>query len=151
MNELREKLAELAHEQWSGWMRYLFDNGVFNSDGTWTMPAQAVERWGRQMRTPYSELSEDERNSDRNEADKMLAVIETAPPHKFLDAADLEHWANLYCFEILDEWECLGDLVVERVGFWDWLSNEYPDELNEFEYWFKHEKDSEKLLFESST
>lgn len=78
MNELREKLAGLAHEQWSGWMRYLFDNGIFNNDGTWTMPAWAVERWGRQMRTPYSELSEDERNSDRNEADKMLAVIETA-------------------------------------------------------------------------
>ena len=71
-----------------------------------------------------------------------------ARPHKFLDAASLEHWANANAFDILDEWECSD--CVELVDFWDWLSNEYPDELNEFEYWFKHEKDSEKQLFESS-
>lgn len=72
---LREKLAKLAHDQWSGWMKYLFSKGVFNSDGTWTMPLWAVERWQRQMKTPYSELSETEKESDRAEADKFLRVI----------------------------------------------------------------------------
>lgn len=72
---LSEKLAELAHSQWSGWMKYLFSKGTFNADGTWTMPAWAVERWKRQMETPFSELSESEQNSDRAEADKFLAVI----------------------------------------------------------------------------
>ncbi|GAG20006.1 unnamed protein product [marine sediment metagenome] len=74
-NGLREKLAELAHSQWSGWMRYLFDKGTFNDDGTWTMPDWAVVRWKQQMETPYSELSESEQDSDRSEADKFLAVI----------------------------------------------------------------------------
>ncbi len=72
---MREELAELAHDQWSGWMQYLFSKGTFNNDGTWTMPAWAVDRWKKQMETSYSELSESEQESDRNEADKFLGVI----------------------------------------------------------------------------
>lgn len=73
---LREKLAMLVHEvQWSGWMKYLFSKGIFNKDGTWTMPAWAVKRWTRQMETPYSQLSDDEQENDRIEVDKFLAVI----------------------------------------------------------------------------
>lgn len=75
MNLLRELLAKLAHEQWSGWMRYLFEKGVFNKDGTWTMPKWAVERWFRQMKTPFSELSDEEQDSDRKEADKFISVF----------------------------------------------------------------------------
>lgn len=74
--ELREKLAQLAHSQWSGWMEYLFSKGTFNDDGTWTMPAWAVERWKRQMITPYADLPEPEQESDRKEADKFLEVID---------------------------------------------------------------------------
>ena len=72
---LREKIAQLAHEQWSGWMDYLFSKGVFNPDGTWTMPVEFVERWQRQARTPYAELSSPEQDSNRKEADKFLAVL----------------------------------------------------------------------------
>ena len=73
---VREQLADLCHEQWSGWMKYLFSKGTFNEDGSWTMPAWAVERWQRQIATCYFNLSEDEKESDRVEADKFLALIE---------------------------------------------------------------------------
>jgi hypothetical protein len=73
--ELREKLAYIAHEQWAGWMKYLFSKGSFNEDGTWTMPQWAVKRWQRQMITPFAKLSEKEKESDRIEADKFLEVI----------------------------------------------------------------------------
>lgn len=75
MNSKREILAELAHAQWSGWMEYLFSKGVLNEDGTWTMPAWAVERWKRQTETPYADLSFDEKESDRKEADKFLLAL----------------------------------------------------------------------------
>ncbi len=74
--EDREALAELCHRQWSGWMRYLFKKCEENEDGTVTIPRWAVKRWSRQMETEYSQLSEDERLSDRIEADKFLALIE---------------------------------------------------------------------------
>ena len=76
---MREKLAELAHSQWSGWMKYLFSKGTFNKDGTWIMPAWAVERWSHQMQTSYPQLSESEKESDREEADRVLEIIASQP------------------------------------------------------------------------
>ncbi len=72
---IREILADLCHQQWSGWMKYLFSKGIFNEDGTWTMPAWAVDRWQKQMNTPYANLSESEQESDRTEADKFLIIL----------------------------------------------------------------------------
>ncbi len=72
---MKEKLAALAHEMWAGWMTWMFAKGTYNTDGTWTMPKDLVERWERQRMTPYSELSEDEKMSDRDEADKMLKIM----------------------------------------------------------------------------
>lgn len=73
--ETREELAALAHEQWTGWMQYLFSKCAFNSDGIATIPAWAVERWQRQAKTPYAELPELEKESDRAEADKVLNLM----------------------------------------------------------------------------
>jgi hypothetical protein len=72
---LRETLAEIAHSQWSGWMEYLFSKGTFGEDGTWLMPKWAVDRWSRQMKTEYQMLSDEEKNSDRNEADRFLRAL----------------------------------------------------------------------------
>ena len=71
----REQLAEYAHGAWSGWMAYLFEKSSFNSDGTVTIPVWAVERWKRQSETAYVNLPENEKESDRKEADLMLEII----------------------------------------------------------------------------
>lgn len=71
----REQLSELSHEQWSGWMRYLFNKGSFNEDGSFTINLASVDRWKRQMNTPYHDLPEDEKESDRVAADKVIALI----------------------------------------------------------------------------
>jgi hypothetical protein len=75
--EMRERLAALSHEQWSGWMRYLFSECRPASDGTEfvEIPAWAVKRWTRQMNTPYAELNDEEKESDRKEATRMIEVF----------------------------------------------------------------------------
>lgn len=80
--ELRERLAELCHEQWSGWMNYLYgecDNTItifaVNGETQAIIPKESTTRWFRQMNTPYSELSEEEKESDRKEADKFLNLL----------------------------------------------------------------------------
>lgn len=74
--EIRENLAALAHEQWSGWMKYLFSKCIYNhADGTYTIPQWAVERWSRQMEVDYKDLSESEKDSDRAEADLVMIFI----------------------------------------------------------------------------
>lgn len=78
--EIRERLAEYAHEAWSGWMRYLFEHSTLNTDGTVTIPAWAADRWRRQAGTLYEDLSDVEQDSDRKEADRMLAIMLADPP-----------------------------------------------------------------------
>lgn len=73
---VRENLSIYAHEAWSGWMNYMFAKSVMNADGTLTIPKWAVERWKRQANTEYSNLPESEKELDREEADRMLALME---------------------------------------------------------------------------
>lgn len=78
-NDTREALATYAHEAWSGWMTYLFSKCEYDlSDDLVIIPKWAVERWQRQAATPYRELPESEKESDRTEADKMLAIVATS-------------------------------------------------------------------------
>ena len=71
----REQLAEYAHEAWSGWMNHLFSKSREHAHGVVVIPEWAVKRWTRQAKTPYNELPEEEKESDRAEADKMLAIV----------------------------------------------------------------------------
>jgi hypothetical protein len=70
-----EALADVQHEIWSHWMRYLFSVSSANADGSYTIPAEKVQHWRRQLQTPYSQLSEAEKESDREQAAKMLEVL----------------------------------------------------------------------------
>ena len=66
LRPFREMLAELEHKQWAHWTRYMLAN----------LTPENIERWQRQIETPYSELSEKEKNSDREWADKILSIIQ---------------------------------------------------------------------------
>lgn len=75
---LRERIAELQHQQWSGWMEYLFSKCIQSGIGTGedvVIPAEFAQRWVRQMQTEYDDLPENEKESDRIEADKYLPLI----------------------------------------------------------------------------
>lgn len=79
--EIRERLAAYAHEAWSEWMRHQFERATMLEDGPLLFVGAAlilkgdVDRWKRQMRTPYADLPEDEKASDRVQADKILAIL----------------------------------------------------------------------------
>ncbi len=84
-HRIRERLADIQHQVWTSWMEHLFSVSTQNPDGSYSIAAEHVARWQRQMATPYSDLSDDEQESDRQQADKVLAIIlnvvaHTAPP-----------------------------------------------------------------------
>lgn len=70
-----EKLADLQHEIWSHWMKYLFEVSIQNEDGSVTIPAEKVTRWKRQMNTEYADLSTREQKSDIEQAIKVINLI----------------------------------------------------------------------------
>lgn len=70
----RETIARIQHDIWSRWMKYMLTCGEYDKRGNWIMPKEKVERWHRQMNTPYSELTEKERDSDRERADRVMGA-----------------------------------------------------------------------------
>ncbi|MBN2048681.1 MAG: hypothetical protein JW750_12620 [Anaerolineaceae bacterium] len=74
-HHLREQLADIQHAIWAHWMRYLFSVCEAQEDGSYRIPAEKAARWQRQMNTPYTELSDKEKDSDREQADKIIPLI----------------------------------------------------------------------------
>lgn len=72
---IEEQLAALEHERWSHWQSYMHQQCKAQSDGSLIIPAELVERWTRQMSTPYEQLSDDEKDSDREQVRRYLPLI----------------------------------------------------------------------------
>jgi hypothetical protein len=63
---LRDRLAELEHQQWSHWTSYMLDN----------LNPENPERWRIQLNTPYIMLSSKEKEGDIEWADKILKILD---------------------------------------------------------------------------
>jgi hypothetical protein len=66
MESKREDLADLMHRVWARWTAYML---------ALCHEPKLREGWQRQMETPYSKLSEKEKDSDRQIADEILEAI----------------------------------------------------------------------------
>jgi hypothetical protein len=104
MPDLLEKLAELEHEQWIHWTSYFLAN----------FTPENHRKWLRQIKTPYAGLTEQEKESDRAWARKVLEVVsplraeaerlqqtiarvlEQGPPG-YRDFAGTDYWTCAYC------------------------------------------------------
>jgi hypothetical protein len=73
--DLLEQLAAIEHERWSHWQRYMHEKAHRNDDGSLTLPADLVSRWDRLMSTPYSHLTEEERESDREQVRRYISFF----------------------------------------------------------------------------
>jgi hypothetical protein len=85
VENLVERLAAMEHEQWAHWTRYMLDN----------LTPENIARWKRQIETPYQELSEREKESDRVWARKVLVAIEwlQEPYIRFIDNMEGPVWS----------------------------------------------------------
>jgi hypothetical protein len=70
-----EDLAHIEHERWSHWQKYMHATAERQPDGSLLIPADLVARWDRQIAKPYAELSENEKESDRDQVRRYLPTI----------------------------------------------------------------------------
>ncbi len=75
LEALLERLAAIEHERWSHWQQSLHGKCIHQQDGSLLIPAELARRWAKQSSTPYSELSETEKESDREQVRKYLPLI----------------------------------------------------------------------------
>ena len=109
--EFVEKGADLEHMKWVGWQSYL-------SKSEWTkngylIPKELCIKWQKQIDTPYSKLSEEEKESDRIEVRKYLPLI-----RRFLKSEKKELLEKIE--EIIDD---NNDLLIR------WQKEELKDEI----------------------
>jgi len=71
----KETLASIQHEIWSHWMHYLFSCCETSNSGNLWIPKDKVNHWKRQMNTKYDKLTEKEKDSDREQADKVIKAL----------------------------------------------------------------------------
>ena len=66
MSKLLESLAELEHIQWERWVGCLIQSGKISEE--------VVDGWKASM-IPYSELSEEMKDNDREWARKVIQIL----------------------------------------------------------------------------
>ncbi|WP_199084607.1 hypothetical protein [Bosea sp. ASV33] len=75
LNELMEALASIEHERWAHWQSYVHSKAIRQPDGSLLLPPELVEKWERQIATKYADLTEREKESDREQVNKYLPLI----------------------------------------------------------------------------
>ncbi|WP_231877974.1 hypothetical protein [Gluconobacter albidus] len=78
LDGLIDELASIEHERWAHWQRYMHDKAARQSDGSLLIPSNLVAKWERQIDTPFNELSDKEKESDREQVEKYLPIIKRA-------------------------------------------------------------------------
>ena len=74
--EFVEKGADLEHQRWARWQAYC--HRILRENCSSIKLEEVLARWDRQIATPYSELSEQEKESDRKETRNYLPLLEAA-------------------------------------------------------------------------
>lgn len=78
LDGLIEELASIEHERWAHWQQYLHGKCKKQPDGSLAIPRDLVKQWERQMTTPYEQLSEEEKDSDRQQVQRYLPLLKAA-------------------------------------------------------------------------
>ena len=73
--KLVEKLADIEHIRWSDWQVYLHDQCTFDLDGSLRIPRYLVKRWTQQIQTDYKDLTNREKDSDREQVMRYFDLI----------------------------------------------------------------------------
>jgi hypothetical protein len=106
-DELIENLAAIEHERWSDWQTYVHDRAqglsVVSDDGLLTgrlIPQPLIERWELQIDTHYTDLTEREKQADREQV--------------------MRYWTDIVLF--VESWierdGGFDDAAVERAARW---------------------------------
>lgn len=81
-----EKGADIEHTRWANWQKYIHSKlqKDINEPDHFRLPTFYWERWERQINTPYSKLSEAEKESDRSEVRSYLPLLKDALESAYL-------------------------------------------------------------------
>jgi len=76
VEERVEEFASLEHDRWSKWQKYMHSKiEPTEHDSLMQIGSEYIERWERQINTPYNELTETEKQSDRDQVYPYIEAL----------------------------------------------------------------------------
>jgi len=75
LDTLVDDLATIEHDRWAHWQAYVHARGEHQADGSLVLPPELVRRWQSQIETSFGNLSEAEKESDRDQVRRYLPLI----------------------------------------------------------------------------
>lgn len=83
LEEFIEKGADIEHNRWSKWQKYLYSKcRKYGLGDSLIINVDDVKHWERQIKTSYKDLSEREKESDRKEVRSYIPLLEKALSQK---------------------------------------------------------------------
>jgi arsenate reductase-like glutaredoxin family protein len=64
------------HDSWASWMNWLYQNGTWGDDGSFTIKPEKAKRWFDLSITRYEELDEPTKQFDRDEVKKLEPILQ---------------------------------------------------------------------------
>ncbi len=74
VGKMKEQLAHIEHQRWADWQKYVFSKSEWTENG-YLIPKELCFGWQKQIDTLYKDLTEKEKNSDREQVDRYLPLI----------------------------------------------------------------------------
>mgnify|MGYP006875536509 FL=1 len=97
MAQLIEIMADVEHDRWAKWHRYFISKcsvkqhevgGMDDRFVYLALPKDLSERWTRQCDTKYSDLSDEEKESDRREVQNTLNALSKVKAKMYIDRTE---------------------------------------------------------------
>ena len=113
--ETLEQLATIEHQRWANWQKYVHSKLVPYTYGNKVMECSDFEHWQKEIDTPYDELTEAQKQSDRDEVMRYWPVVEKVIQRAVLEAkiAETKFIWNLH-MEYADKEESVVSLWVNH-------------------------------------
>jgi len=98
IDQMVEVMADVEHERWAKWHTYFISKclikpqhevgGMDDRYIYFALPKDLSERWTRQCDTPYKDLTEEEKESDRKEVRNTLIALGKIKTKMYIDKSE---------------------------------------------------------------
>ena len=111
LQSIEEEFAAMEHKRWAKWQKYMHSKMSQQFITSWgengfVLPAELWNRWERQIATPYAELSEEEKESDREQVRPYLEALNQTAEKVRAEELNKQHSLIVLCSEVIGALSC---------------------------------------------
>lgn len=121
IDELREKLADIEHQRWADWQAWC--HKILRENCPSPELEAVLERWDKQIETPYSALTDKEKASDMEQVDRYWPLINSYIATEVIRELEMLDTRRHYGMDYQESLDELDEYVQVRINHWNKIAN----------------------------